>query len=452
MLIALYMQEHENETNAWRKLKRAAVQEGSECLKSNIFVPKRINVGFQERSSTYTGKLAYVIYYDEKGTLRKEKSWNGWRNKEIPNEEFDNVPTEGFVLNKHVGGYASGWEHRNSYCRVYDPRNFEFEISIENLLYILECCDSIKGKGLQGEFVYAWYGTELLLLPVESPDYKEIAKYNQIVHANECVRAKDLIVGATYLNKNNEEVVYVGKFEKYMQGYWKNGHFFKNYNAMYKWCDENNVRPDGIDPLYHTSRYKRDKYDYGSYGKMYCFCRKDQKDNGEYIYKFDWINSLGKNIIGVVNETPCSEYSEIFYALEGTDSYSPPDDSADKYFPMSYEEFEKLCVQVYGKDIYYGYGTCRLNYHDEIVKCDLKPDIFRRTNAYRVYRYSEDKSRFCRAADIPILDIFPTAIDGEEKEMIPVTLQEIYDKMYPVYKQRYLINGREWRKEYNCYE
>ena len=52
-------------------------------MKSNIFVPKRINVGFQERSSTYTGKLAYVIYYDEKGTLRKEKSWNGWRNKEI---------------------------------------------------------------------------------------------------------------------------------------------------------------------------------------------------------------------------------------------------------------------------------------------------------------------------------------------------------------------------------
>lgn len=41
-------------------------------MKSNIFVPKRINVGFQERSSTYTGKLAYVIYYDEKGTLRKE--------------------------------------------------------------------------------------------------------------------------------------------------------------------------------------------------------------------------------------------------------------------------------------------------------------------------------------------------------------------------------------------
>ena len=38
-------------------------------MKSNIFIPKRINVGYQNRSGTYTGKLAYIIYYDEKGTL-----------------------------------------------------------------------------------------------------------------------------------------------------------------------------------------------------------------------------------------------------------------------------------------------------------------------------------------------------------------------------------------------
>ena len=116
-------------------------------MKSNIFIPKRINVGYQNRLDTYTGKLAYVIYYDEKGVLRKETSWNGWRDKDIPNTEFDNVPTEGFVFNKKVGDYSSGWDHRQAYCRVYDPRGFEFEITIENLLYILENCSCIKGKG-----------------------------------------------------------------------------------------------------------------------------------------------------------------------------------------------------------------------------------------------------------------------------------------------------------------
>lgn len=69
-------------------------------MRSSIFIPKTINVGYQNRSGTYTGKLAYVIYYDEKGKLRKEASWNGWRDENIPNNEYDNIPTEGFVLNK----------------------------------------------------------------------------------------------------------------------------------------------------------------------------------------------------------------------------------------------------------------------------------------------------------------------------------------------------------------
>ena len=83
----------------------------------------------------------------------------------------------GFVLNKKVGDYSSGWNHRQAYCRIYDPRNFEFEITIENLLYILENANSIKGKGLEGEFVYGWDGKDLVLMPVESPDYKQIAEY-----------------------------------------------------------------------------------------------------------------------------------------------------------------------------------------------------------------------------------------------------------------------------------
>lgn len=65
-----------------------------------MFIPRKINVGFQERSNTYSGKLAYVIYYDEKNKLRKEGSWNSWRDSKIPNEEFINEPTSGFVLNK----------------------------------------------------------------------------------------------------------------------------------------------------------------------------------------------------------------------------------------------------------------------------------------------------------------------------------------------------------------
>ena len=50
-------------------------------MNNNIYIPKRINVGYQNRKDTYTGKIAYVIYYDEKGKLRKETSWNNWRDE-----------------------------------------------------------------------------------------------------------------------------------------------------------------------------------------------------------------------------------------------------------------------------------------------------------------------------------------------------------------------------------
>jgi hypothetical protein len=69
-------------------------------MKSNIFIPEKIKVGFQNRQDTYTKKLAYIIYYDEKGKLRKEKSWNGWRDKEIQDLDFSpsffKAPNKGY--------------------------------------------------------------------------------------------------------------------------------------------------------------------------------------------------------------------------------------------------------------------------------------------------------------------------------------------------------------------
>ena len=71
-------------------------------MNSTIFLPKTIKVGYQSRSDTYTGQLAYVIYYDQKNVLRKSKSWESWRDKKIESQEFENIPTSGFVLNKKV--------------------------------------------------------------------------------------------------------------------------------------------------------------------------------------------------------------------------------------------------------------------------------------------------------------------------------------------------------------
>ena len=132
-------------------------------MTQQLFIPEKIKVGYQERSDTYTKMLAYVIYYDQKGKLRKEKSWRSWcdlpgnpngysygrdttDHKGIEPNDFENVPTEGFVLNKKVGDYKSDWNHRKAHIRVFDPRGFEFEISVENLLFILAEGDCTKSR------------------------------------------------------------------------------------------------------------------------------------------------------------------------------------------------------------------------------------------------------------------------------------------------------------------
>lgn len=176
-----------------------------------LFIPDKIKLGLQNREDTYTKKLGYIIYYDKAGVLRKEKSWETWRDKKIDPADYDNVPTEGFVLNRPGGGGRHSWNHRNEFVRVYDPRDFEFEISIPNLLFILRECDCSRGKGLEGKFVYAWDKTELVLLPVGCEEYRASKGFTELQGTK--VKAKDLVPGATYMTKNQATLTFIGRFD-----------------------------------------------------------------------------------------------------------------------------------------------------------------------------------------------------------------------------------------------
>ncbi len=174
-----------------------------------LFIPDKIKVGYQEREDTYTWKLGYVIYYDAKWKLRKEPSFRWWISKEL--WDFDNIPTEWFVINIWVWWTNSWWNHRKSYIRIYDPRWFEFEISVENLLFLLESNNSIKWKWLEWEFVYSWDGKDLVLLPVNSKEFTDATTTSTIVKKVDYIKPKELIIGNKYLHKNWTELVYLWK-------------------------------------------------------------------------------------------------------------------------------------------------------------------------------------------------------------------------------------------------
>lgn len=176
-------------------------------MKDKLTIPDNIQVGFQNRRDTYTGKLAFIVYKDVEGNLKQKKSWTQWCSDSIPKVEFKNEPTSGFVLNKKVGG--GGWSRRDTWARVYDPRGFEFEISIPNLFFILQECSAIKGKGLEGEFVLAWDRQKVILLPVSSQEYKSSLEHS--ILQSKTLTEDDMAEGCIYKTKGGKEVLYLGK-------------------------------------------------------------------------------------------------------------------------------------------------------------------------------------------------------------------------------------------------
>ncbi len=216
-------------------------------MKSKLYIPKKLKVGFQERSDCYLKKLAYVIYWDDKNVLRKEKSWDGWRDKKIDPVEIENKPYSGFTLNKDVHRGGGHFGVGRNHIRVYDDRGIEFEITPENLVFILMNTNCVK-RSLEGEFVYAWHGQDLVLLPTNCQDYKASAEFTKL--QGEKVGAKNFTPGHWYLTKDQKELMYLGRHdwyewkeekvgEKKGSGYYSNR--VENINHYFRRCKKKHV-------------------------------------------------------------------------------------------------------------------------------------------------------------------------------------------------------------------
>jgi len=391
----------------------------------DIMIPKKIKVGFQERGDTYTGQLAYVIYYDEKNKLRKENSWNSWRDKGIEAQEYDNVPTTGFVLNKKVGGYKSGWDVRQTYVRIYDPRNFEFEITIPNLLYILENANSVKGKGLEGEFVYGWDGKDLVLIPADAPEYQTIMTATTKVYDQGEIKAKDLVVGNTYGDLKNNGYVYLGKYFYYDYEYQS-----KRYtNGYHNYYEEKYYYRDKDNNYWHyplTDEWKIDK----SKGtdertkivkkqKVYWF----YNINSGHIEIF---NNLTKKLYSVIDNNMCSEYAKYFDLLEHDKNYSPINFDFFDIDYMSFEEFEKRCLNIEHYNCFYYFKN-----------------MIEGTKYISIY----NKNRYNRAENNEF-QLMRSGYDDIGEKIDITSIKDLYDELKPIkYKVFTLENGNTFKKE-----
>ena len=374
-------------------------------MKNSIFVPKTINVGYQNRSGTYTGKLAYVIYTDEKGVLRKQASWDSWRDNSIPPNTYDNVPTSGFVLNKKVGDTCSHWNFRQAYCRVYDPRGFEFEITIENLLYILENTDSIVGKGLEGDFVYGWDGKDLVLLPTCSADYKEIEQYSKTVLEAKSITAKMLVVGNTYLGKDGCQYIYLGK------------------HTTYSWF------------YYHT---------YGEellqelIGKQFWFAKINNSTNVPNKHAISFRKTIPKGFfIDIVSEEPHPLLSTYIDLMEHNNQYSPIDIDATKIKSLTKESFTEYIRQ-------------KATLRNEVSFISKSSD--NRINRYALNIYNGIKLYDASLSYYQRTNLIDIPYEGSCINMLTDELMDkIFNLVHPVYIELYQTNGNLYATEYEWY-
>ena len=171
---------------------------------------------------------------------------------------------------------------------------------------------------------------------------------------------------------------------------------------------------------------------------------------------FYWTTSVNKLLINVLNEKCCENYADLFYLLEGTNYYSPIDKSKEKYFTMSFKDFYDNATSKFEDDSIRYRNMIFMSYESGgLKKYEIRTSYTNDKNGkYTLYKYSKNN---IYNGDIEVTDIFPTeeikvkdywGKIRTETHMIPITLEEIYNTLKPVYKQIYLKNGREYKKEY----
>ena len=260
--------------------------------------------------------------------MRKETSWKGWCKKELGNDDFKNEPTSGFVLNKGVGGARQswGWNTRNEYIRIYDPRNFEFEISVSNLLWILQETSSIKGKGLEGEFVYGWYGKELMLIPTCSQEYQECLEYTNLQDGK--VSARDLVPGLVYQDSGMTEWIYIGR---------------------YLWYDH----PYQYTERYHSDQRSKPEYVNKHAKKQHIFVMREHTYSEGSSYPYKHTNTMS-SFKRQVTDTPVDNFAFVLDSFLKLKEASPF--QKVQYQKITVEELKEKMVGYWGRAVLYENG------------------------------------------------------------------------------------------------
>ena len=280
--------------------------------------PKQIYVGIYD-NSWENNPLAYVTYKLKNGEVYKKTSFENWCNEKVEKKTFDNTPQEGFKVLFTVGGCKSGWNVRQTYFRVVDPRGFQFEIVANNFVNILQ--SSVINQGvIEGKFAYGWQGQQLILIRDTDPAYIEGVKSKDIELTGEKVTKDNIKLGKAYRLRDYKIGYYIGRFKWY--GYKK---------SIYDWRQiEKNETWNCVETPMYTFLCKND------FGVNTIAGYKEIKN-----VKFELSESISEEKVNEAVETfNNSQYSKPIDNLHI--DYNPYDEAYEKkWYPESFIKYDE---------------------------------------------------------------------------------------------------------------
>jgi hypothetical protein len=198
----------------------------------------------------------------------------------------------------------------------------------------------MKGKGLEGTFVYAWDGKDLVLLPTSSLDYQESQKFTEM--QSQKIGVKDLVEGCTYKTKQMEEYIYLGKFN---------------------WFED-------------VYRYSSHNYDKTSCDKRHVFYKVEEPKYGDRIESFTGLAKFAtktsdtpvSNYAELLDEFNNSKHSMVFGETSEMDVIIPTEvegynsrysEMCDCYLPLGNDQYEIYSIET--DDVEYSNGSYYYN-------------------------------------------------------------------------------------------
>ncbi len=175
-----------------------------------IIFPDKYTVGFQQRNhddkTLEKGGNYPLGFFTLDTTLR---SWVNWKDPKIQPMEIMNTPRNEFRVygqTKRDGGWnGSG----RSMVYVQHADAFIWEITVENLINILDTCDIVDGE-FTDEMVIGKEGKNYVLVPVKSQVYQDhIARLGQ---PKQKKKATDLVSGDVVLI-GKSQWTFIGEFD-----------------------------------------------------------------------------------------------------------------------------------------------------------------------------------------------------------------------------------------------